>query len=98
MITHTVLMRFADPADAETGRRLLEGLAAEIEDIVSMSVALDHSLGDVPPCELPRHHLRMTTTHVCAEALRAYQAHPAHLRAAAWLHPRLVARAVVDED
>ncbi|WP_436775821.1 Dabb family protein [Yinghuangia sp. YIM S09857] len=97
MISHVVLMRFAEAADAFRARELLEGMRDKVTEIASLTVDLDLSLteagGSAP---LPRFHLRLATTHVSADDLRGYQDHPAHLEAAAWLRPRLADRAVVD--
>ncbi|SEG54836.1 Stress responsive A/B Barrel Domain [Thermomonospora echinospora] len=92
MLTHVVLMKFTDPADAPEAKERLEGLVGTVEQITSMTVGLDLLHTDVS------YDLCMTTTHDSVEELRAYQGHPAHLEVAGWLRPRLAARAVVDHE
>ncbi|GGO78463.1 Dabb family protein [Nonomuraea cavernae] len=90
MLTHVVLMKFSDPGDAPEAKKLLEGLKGRVEQIGDLSVGLDVIGSEVS------YDLCLTTTHASAEQLRGYQEHPAHLEVAAWLRPRLAARAVVD--
>ncbi|MCX5009034.1 Dabb family protein [Streptomyces sp. NBC_00638] len=90
MLTHVVLMRFKDPADAPEARRRLEQLAPLVREIRSMTLGLD--VLDTPVS----YHLSMITSHAGPDELAAYQRHPEHLLLAAWLRPRLADRAVVD--
>ncbi len=90
MITHTVLMKFTDAADAPEAQRRLEELAPEIEQIRSLSVGLDVARTEVS------YDLVLVTTHEDLDALVAYQQHPVHAAFGAWLRPLLTARAVVD--
>ncbi len=90
MLTHVVLMRFTDPADAAKSARLLEGLVGKVQAIRNLDVHLDELHTEVS------WDLVLVTTHDDAEGLRAYQSDPVHLELAAWLRPRLAARAVVD--
>jgi Stress responsive A/B Barrel Domain len=92
VITHVVLMRLSDDADAAEARSRLEGLAADVPSIRSMEVVLD-TLGSPTG-----HHLALRTTHDDAAGLRDYQQHPAHVAVIEWLRPRLADRAVVDWD
>jgi hypothetical protein len=92
VITHVVLMTFADRADAPEVKRRLEALAAAIGAVRSLRVDLD-SLGLDGSA-----HLWLTTTHDSADGLREYQRHPAHTEFLGWLKPRLVARAAVDVE
>ncbi|GAA2211627.1 hypothetical protein GCM10009850_070870 [Nonomuraea monospora] len=92
MLTHVVLMKFADPGDAARAKELLEGLRGRVEQIKELTVGLDVVGSPVS------YDLCMTTVHDSAEALRGYQEHPAHLELAGWLRPRLAARAVVDYE
>ncbi|MFI0350268.1 Dabb family protein [Actinomadura sp. 9N407] len=92
MLTHVVLMKFTDPADAPKAKELLEGLAGTVAEIRSITVGLDVLRTEVS------FDLCMTTTHDSADALRGYQGHPAHLEVAGWLRPRLSARSVVDYE
>ncbi|WP_306362273.1 Dabb family protein [Nocardia sp. CC227C] len=89
-LTHVVLMKFADRADSERAAELLRGLAGEVPHLRSLSVALDELGTDVS------YDLCLVTTHDSGAELLAYQGHPAHREVAAWLVPRLAARAVVD--
>ncbi|MFI6272847.1 Dabb family protein [Micromonospora zamorensis] len=90
VFTHVVLMKFTDAADAAKARSLLEGLASTIDEIATLTVALDTLRTPVS------YDLCMISTHTDVDALRAYQSHPAHLEVAGWLKPRLAARVVVD--
>ena len=92
MITHVVLMTFADRADAPEVKRRLEALPAAIGAVRSLHVELD-ALGLDGSA-----HLWLTTTHDSADGLREYQLHPAHAEFLAWLRPRLVSRAAVDVE
>ncbi|MEV4382367.1 Dabb family protein [Streptosporangium sp. NPDC049644] len=92
MLTHVVLMKFTDPRDAPKARELLEGMGGRVEQIRDLVVGLDVIGSPVS------YDLCLITRHESAEELRGYQDHPAHLEVAAWLHPRLAARAVVDHD
>jgi hypothetical protein len=90
VITHVVLMTFADRADAPEVKRRLDGLATAVPAVRSLRVDLD-TLGLDGSA-----HLCLTTTHDSAEGLREYQQHPAHVEFLDWLRPRLVSRAAVD--
>jgi hypothetical protein len=90
MLTHVVLMKFTDPADATEAKARLDALVGAVPPILTMVVELDTLHTETS------YDLLMTTTHTDADALRAYQSHPTHLDLAAWLRPRLAARAVVD--
>jgi hypothetical protein len=90
VITHVVLMTFVDRADAAEAERRLDGLATTVPAVRTLRVDLD-SLGLPDSADLC-----LTTTHDSAEALRAYQEHPAHAEVLAWLRPRLAGRAAVD--
>ncbi|MFC4121618.1 Dabb family protein [Nonomuraea zeae] len=92
MLTHVVLMKFADRDDAAKAKDLLEGLRGRVEQIRELTVGLDVVGSPVS------YDLCMTTVHDSPEGLRGYQEHPAHLEAAAWLRPRIAARAVVDYE
>lgn len=90
MLSHVVLMTFADAADAAKAKDLLEGLAGDVGEILSLRVHLDELHTPVSA------HLCLITTHADAEGLAGYQRHPAHLEVAQWLRPRLASRVVVD--
>jgi hypothetical protein len=90
MLTHVVLMKFAEQTDARKAADLLEALPATVTAIRTLDVRLDELRTEVS------WDLVLTSTHDDADGLRAYQAHPDHLEVGAWLRPRLAARAVVD--
>lgn len=90
MLTHVVVMKFVDPADAPQAKALLLGLVGVVPQILSLRAELDTLHTDVS------YDLCVVTTHDDADGLRGYQQHEAHLEAAKWLRPRLAARAVVD--
>ncbi|MCM6771929.1 Dabb family protein [Nocardia sp. CDC159] len=89
-LTHVVLMKFRDRTDAKQAAELLGGLPDRIPDIRTLHVALDELGTEVS------YDLCLTTTHDSQAELTGYQHHPAHRELAAWLVPRLAARAVVD--
>lgn len=90
MITHVVLMKLSDRADAAEAKRRLEGLRGQVTALRTLDVALD-ALGLEGSYDLC-----LTTTHDSPEALREYAADPAHVAVLDWLRPRLTARAAVD--
>ncbi|MEV4840441.1 Dabb family protein [Nonomuraea sp. NPDC049486] len=92
MLTHVVLMKFTDPADAPEAKERLEALAGRVPQIRELSAHLDvvHSPVSYDLC--------LVTTHESADELRGYQQHPDHLELAGWLRPKLAARAVVDHE
>lgn len=92
MITHVVLMTFADPADAPEAQRRLEALPPSIPAVRTLHAGLD--VVGAPGSA----HLCLTTTHDSVDALRAYQEHPAHVELLGWLRPRLAGRTVVDYE
>lgn len=90
MLTHIVLMRLVDPADAPKACELLAGLAAEIPQCRSLVTGTDTGHGPYS------WDLALTTTHDDAAGLAAYQAHPRHQDVVGWLGPRIADRAIVD--
>ena len=90
MITHTVLMKFTDAADAPEAKAKLESLVGEVPQIKDLVVGLDVVRSEAS------FDLCLTTTHADLDELRGYQQHEAHLEVAGWLKQRLAARAVVD--
>jgi ABC-type antimicrobial peptide transport system ATPase subunit len=92
LITHVVLMKFTDPANAIETKSRLEALPATIPHIKTLHVGLDVVRSEVS------FDLCLTTTHDSIEELRAYQGHPDHLEVGAWLRPLLEARATVDYE
>ncbi|WFE28129.1 Dabb family protein [Solwaraspora sp. WMMD791] len=90
MLTHVVLMRLTDAADAPRARQLLAGLAADVPQCRSLVVGADVGHGPYS------WDLALISTHDDAAGLAAYQAHPRHLEVVGWLGPRLAERAIVD--
>jgi hypothetical protein len=92
VITHVVLLTFADRADAGEAKRKLDALAPAIPAALTLRVDLD-ALGQAGSADLC-----LVTTHDSADGLRSYQEHPAHTEVLAWLRPRLTSRAAVDYE
>ena len=90
MLTHVVVMKFVDPADAPKAKELLEGLVGVVPHVRSMRVGLDTVRSDVSG------DLCMITTHDDHQDLLGYQSHEAHQEVGRWLRPRLASRVVVD--
>ena len=92
MITHIVLMKFADPTNRDEAKKLLEELPAAIPQIASLTVGLNVVQGEV------NYDLALVTTHESVDALKGYQGHPAHVEFGGWLRPLLTSRVVVDYE
>lgn len=92
MITHIVLMRFADKADADEAKQRLEALPAAIPQITSLTVGLNVVESEV------NYDLALVTTHDSVDELKGYQGHPAHVEFGGWLRPLLTSRVVVDHE
>jgi len=92
LITHVVLMKLTDRADAPEAKRRAEALAGVVPSLRSVRVDLD-TLGLDGSSDLA-----LTTTHDDAAGLRAYAEHPAHQDLLGWLRPRLAGRAAVDYE
>ena len=90
VLTHVVLMKFTDPADAPKAKELLEGLVGVVPQVRSMLVGLDTAHSGVSA------DLCMITTHDDHDGLLGYQSHQARLEVRGWLRPRLASRVVVD--
>jgi len=90
VITHTVLFRFADPADAAEAEYRLTQLRGRVAGLDTLHTGLD--LG----ATASNYHLALRTTHADEEALAAYVADAVHQEVVTWITPRLAARAAVD--
>ena len=90
MITHIVLMKFADSANRDEAKTRLETLGTQIPEIKTLHVGLDVVGSEVS------YYLALTTTHDSVEDLKAYQANPDHVEFGGWLRPLLTSRVVVD--
>ena len=92
MITHIVLMKFADPSNRDEAKTRLEALPAQIPQIKSLTVGLDVVGSEVSQ------DLALITTHDSLEDLKGYQSHPVHVEFGGWLRPLLESRVVVDYE
>ena len=92
MITHIVLMKFADKANVTEAKKRLEELPAGIPQIKSLTVGLDVVGSEVSQ------DLALITTHDSLEDLKGYQSHPVHVEFGGWLRPLLESRVVVDYE
>jgi hypothetical protein len=92
LITHIVLMKFADPANRDEAKTRLEALTDQIPQIASLTVGLDIVRSDASS------DLALITTHDDIDALKGYQSHPVHVEFAGWLKPLLASRTVVDYE
>ena len=92
MITHIVLMKFADKANVGEAKKRLEALPEGIPQIKTLTVGLDVVGSEVSQ------DLALITTHDSLEDLKAYQSHPVHLEFGGWLRPLLTSRVAVDYE
>lgn len=92
MITHVVLMKFADATNRNEAKSRLEELGSAIPEIKTLHVGLDVVGSEVS------YDLALTTTHDSVDQLKAYQSHPAHVEFGGWLRPLLTSRVVVDYE
>jgi hypothetical protein len=96
MIRHIVLFTLASDdqqqraADAAALKQRLEGLVGQIPGLQSLTVKTD--LGEVDG----HFDIALVSDHDDNEALRGYQAHPAHVEAGAFVKTVVDKRAVVD--
>lgn len=90
MITHVVLMKFADPSNRDEAKARLEALTSQIPQITTLHVGLDVIGSEVS------YDLALTTTHSSVDDLKGYQGHPVHVEFGGWLRPLLTSRVVVD--
>jgi hypothetical protein len=92
VITHIVLMKFADSGNREEAKHRLEELQPKIPQIQSLTVGLDVISSEVS------YDLALITTHASVDDLKGYQAHPDHVEFGGWLRPLLTSRVVVDYE
>lgn len=88
MLTHVVLFRLEDQADAAEAADRLNAMAGRIDRLVSISAGEDTTDGPW--------HCALVTVFTDGDALAAYQDDPVHTEVTAWLKPRIKDRAVVD--
>lgn len=92
MITHLVTFKFTDPnpTDLAEGKARLDALLGKVPTLRSMLVGIN-------VVESARaHHLGLVATFDDLDGLQAYQVHPDHEEAAAWLRARSETIAAVD--
>lgn len=90
MITHVVLFRFRDPADAVAGTDRLRALGGVVPALRSIRVGTNGNTGP------NAFDVVLVTEHDDLGQLAAYQADPAHREVTDWLASRVTDRAVVD--
>ena len=90
MITHVVSFKLADPRDREVLTGMLEALPAQIDEIRSLVVGAN--VVDSPRA----HDVVLISTFDDLDALRRYQAHPAHQPVLEFVEQRTKARVAVD--
>jgi hypothetical protein len=92
VITHVVLFRFHDPADAGPARDRLGALRGRVPTVRSLSVGVDAERSGSP------WHVALTSTYDDWDALAAYASAPAHVEVMDWLADRVADKAVVDYE
>lgn len=90
VITHAVMMKFTDPADATEAVERLLAMNGRIPQLLSLQVMAD-TLGRDGAYDLV-----LLSTHDDEAGLIGYLEHPVHQDLLGWIRPRLAARAVVD--
>ena len=90
MITHVVMMKFADPADCVEAVERLRAMDGRIPQLLTLEVLAD-TLGRDGAFDVV-----LRSTHDDEAGLIGYLEHPVHQELLGWLRPRLVDRAVVD--
>jgi len=90
MVTHIVLFRFEEAADAAEARRQLLELAGQIPGMTKLEVGLDFTRS------ARSFELGLITRHESRAALEAYQVHPEHVRVATFIRSKIAGSAAVD--
>ena len=90
VLTHVILLRFADKADVPEAVARLNAFVGVIDSIRSLSTG-----ADVRGLKLS-YDVALITTHDDLDGLVAYQTDPVHQEFSAWLSTRVIGRAVVD--
>jgi len=90
MVTHVVLFKFAESAQAEAAADKLRAMEGKVAGLDGITVGIDENRG-------PRaYDLCLITTHSDAEALAQYQADPLHGEVKEYLGAISTGAAVVD--
>ena len=82
MLTHIVLIRFEDMADAEEGARRLRAMKGQIPSMVDVEAGVDLTRSG------RSYELALITRHADQEGLDAYQVHPVHQEVLGFLRSR----------
>jgi len=72
MLTHIVLLRFTDLADAEEGARRLRAMKGQIPSLKDVEAGVDITRSE------RSYELALITRHADQAGLDAYQIHPVH--------------------
>ncbi len=92
MVKHIVFWTFESEAICAEVKRMLEGLPAQISEIIELEAGLDFNGSDAA------FDVALYTSFASKEALQAYQVHPAHIEVATFIKARAQKRAVVDYE
>jgi hypothetical protein len=90
MLTHIVVFRFDDDADADGAAKRLRAMEGRVPSLRSITVGRNAVASEFA------YDLALVTTFDDVAGLEAYQVDPVHLEAAIWIRERVAARAVVD--
>ena len=97
MVRHIVLWKLADAAGGRTKKEnmalmkeKLEGLAGQVEGLLSADVTENFTPGGYDLC--------LVSTHTDRAALECYQNHPAHLKVKEFVHTVITERASHDTE
>lgn len=92
MVKHIVMWKLREdidkPAAAAEMKRQLEGLAGQIEGLISINVGENISGGEYDVCLVSRH--------TDCEALRVYADHPLHAKVKQYVHSVILSRSSCD--
>jgi len=90
MITHVVLFKFPERADAERARELLLGMRGRVEPLKELEAGLDVTRS-------PRSYdLALITRFADAAGLELYRAHPVHLEVLEFIRAHVGSTCAVD--
>lgn len=100
MIQHIVMWQLADTAqgkskseNAQIIKESLESLSGKIDGLLSIEVGVNH-----PETPASNYDVVLNCTFPSVEALNAYQVHPLHVAAAAYIKQVVCARVCVDYE
>lgn len=100
MIRHLVMWQLSEIAEGKTKsenaqviKESLEALAGQIDGLLSIQVGINH-----PETPASNYDVVLNCTFPSVEALNAYQVHPLHVAAAAYIKKVVCARVCVDYE